>query len=44
MSENIKVFFETLTVMGYGMAGIFTVMAIIFISIKGLNSVFRERK
>jgi hypothetical protein len=41
---NIDVFMKTLPVMGYGMAGIFTVMAIIFITIKGLNSLFKEKK
>jgi hypothetical protein len=41
--SNIEVFMETLPVMGFGMAGIFTVMAIIFISIKALNSFFKEK-
>jgi hypothetical protein len=40
---NIDVFMKTLPVMGFGMAGIFTVMAIIFISIKVLNLVFKEK-
>jgi len=40
---NIKVFMETLPVMGFGMAGIFIVMALIFLAIKILNSVFKEK-
>lgn len=41
--DNIKVFMETLPVMGFGMAGIFIVMILIFMSIKILNSVFKEK-
>jgi hypothetical protein len=41
---NIDIFMKTLPVMGYGMAGIFTVMAIIFITIKALNSFFSDKK
>jgi len=37
---NIEVFMETLPVMAYGMAGIFIVMAIIFISINVLLKIF----
>jgi hypothetical protein len=41
--SNLDVFYQTLPVMGYGMAGIFTVMLIIFLSIKILNSLFKEK-
>ncbi|WP_017415581.1 OadG-related small transporter subunit [Clostridium tunisiense] len=42
--SNIDVFLETLPVMGKGMAGIFVVMFIIFLSIKLLNSTFKVEK
>jgi hypothetical protein len=42
--SNLDVFYQTLPVMGYGMAGIFAVMIIIFISIKVLNSVFKSKE
>jgi len=42
--SNIDVFLKTLPVMGKGMAGIFVVMFIIFLSIKLLNSTFKVRE
>ncbi len=41
---NIENFIISLGVMGKGMAGIFVVMAIIFLSIKLLNSTFKGGK
>jgi len=41
--SNLDTFYQTLPVMGYGMAGIFIVMLIIFISIKALNLLFKEK-
>lgn len=41
MNINIKLFMESLIVMGKGMGGIFVVMLIIYLSIKGLSSIFK---
>ena len=40
LSENFPVFLEGLKLMGFGMAGIFLVLIIIFFSIKILLKVF----
>lgn len=39
-SKNLGTFFEGLEIMGFGMAGIFLVLLLIFISIKVLLKVF----
>ncbi len=41
MNINIEAFMESLIVMGKGMGGIFVVMLIIFLAIKGLGSIFK---
>ncbi len=38
---NMDVFMESLVIMVKGMGGIFVVMLIIFLAIKGLNYLFR---
>jgi len=38
---NMDVFMESLVIMGKGMGGIFVVMLIIYLSIKGLGSIFK---
>jgi hypothetical protein len=40
MSSNLPTFFKSLQVMGFGMAGIFLVLLLIFASIKILLKVF----
>ncbi len=39
---DMAAFIETLPIMGKGMAGIFIVMAVILLAIKGLGKVFPE--
>lgn len=39
---DMTAFLETLPVMGKGMAGIFIVMAVILVCIKGLGRIFPE--
>jgi hypothetical protein len=39
-SKNLNTFFEGLEIMGFGMAGIFVVLLLIFVSIKILLKAF----
>ena len=39
-SQNLSTFFEGLQIMGFGMAGIFLVLLLIFVSIKVLLKIF----
>lgn len=41
---NMDVFMESLVIMGKGMGGIFVVMLIIYLSIKGLGYLFKGKE
>ncbi|WP_195892642.1 OadG-related small transporter subunit [Desnuesiella massiliensis] len=44
LSRNLPTFFQGFELMGFGMAGIFIVLLLIFASIKVLIKVFPEKK
>lgn len=41
---NIELFLDSLKIMGYGMLGIFAVIIVIMLCLKGLTTVFPEKK